>query len=248
MGTKYRKDDDLAFLQYCSEEDIRQLAEFIIFNNDGQERLCSEIFVEKEFKQHKDKPDQWRKCWHLVAGELQHFGGDTFANLIRRKGVLYKEILVDVCKKINVSFDKKSSAYEIENKLIERLVEMAWDKMSESERHETLRGLNLDDLARSRADWAFISSSILANGLVAGPWYAWAASAARTSFSSAVISKSALAAAPVVLSTRLVASVAVPLAVASLAPAISGTAYRVTVPAVIQIAYMRRKYEEKERF
>ncbi len=31
-------------------------------------------------------------------------------------------------------------------------------------------------------------------------------------------------------------------------PAISGAAYRVTIPSVIQIAYMRRAYEEQDRF
>lgn len=75
MGIAYRPDDDLAFLQYCSEEDIRQLAQFIIHDKDGKERIASQIKSDPAFKSRNGQPDQWRKSWQLVAGELQHFGG-----------------------------------------------------------------------------------------------------------------------------------------------------------------------------
>lgn len=41
---------------------------------------------------------------------------------------------------------------------------------------------------------------------------------------------------------------AVVLGVALTVPMLSGTAYRVTMPAVIQIAYMRKKYLERDVF
>ena len=43
MGIEYRDDDDLAFLQYCTEEDIRLLGEYLIYDKDHKERIASEI-------------------------------------------------------------------------------------------------------------------------------------------------------------------------------------------------------------
>ena len=43
MGITYRQDDDLAFLQYCTEADIRQLAKYLMLDNDGEKRVASEI-------------------------------------------------------------------------------------------------------------------------------------------------------------------------------------------------------------
>jgi uncharacterized protein YaaW (UPF0174 family) len=48
---------------------------------------------------------------------------------------------------------------------------------------------------------------------------------------------------------RAVAAFAGPVAALAITiPMFSGAAYRVTIPAVIQIAYMRRKYEKEDRF
>jgi hypothetical protein len=50
MGIAYRADDDLALLQYCDEEDLRQLAQFIIHDKNGNERIASQIKSDPSFK------------------------------------------------------------------------------------------------------------------------------------------------------------------------------------------------------
>lgn len=247
MGITYRPDDDLAFLQYCTEEDIRQLAQFIIFDKDGEERIVSEIKADPTFKSLDGKPDQWRQSWKLVAGELQHFGGDTLVNLFRRKGVSYREILTDVCGKLKVKFDKKSSAYDIENQLIEKLVELSWEKMSEAERREALRTVDVNALAGS--GFQLIIEMIRSKGLGSLAWSSWLAQSARFAFAPFALSNIGVAGAAGFVAQRGAGAVAGPLALVALTvPMITGAAYRVTVPAVIQIAYMRRKYEQKDRF
>lgn len=247
MGITYRPDDDLAFLQYCSEEDIRHLAEFIIYDKDGKERIVSEIKIAPSFKSLNGQPDQWRKSWKLVAGELQHFGGDTLVNLLRRKGVSYREILTDVCDKIKIKYDKKSSAYDIENLLIERLVEISWEKMSDSEKQEALKTFNIGGL--TGPSWQMILEMIRGKGAGSLKWSSWLAESARFAFMPASLANIGVGAAAGFVAQRGAATLAGPLAALALTvPLLTGTAYRVTIPAVIQIAYMRRKYEQKDRF
>lgn len=245
MGITYRQDDDLAFLQYCTEEDIRQLANYLMLDNDGEKRVASEIANDEQFKKLEGQPDQWRQCWRLVAGELQHFGGDSIVNLFRRQGVLYKEMLCDVCDKAKAKYDSKSSAYDIENKLIERLVEQSWDSMSDSEKHKAMESMNLPD-AIEYTPLAAIIKAIRSGGIGSFEWSAWLANSARLYFGNALVVGAGGAAA--LIGGRAVALAGPVAAIAVTIPLLSGTAYRVTIPAVIQIAYMRRKYEKEDRF
>lgn len=248
MGIQYREDDDLAFLQYCDEEDIRLFASYLIYDKDEKERITSEILSNEIFKSLSGQPDQWRASWKLVAGELQHFGGDTFLNLVRGKGVLYKEILCDVCKKLSVKHKKDNSAYDTENLLIERLTEISWEKMSEEEKERLLKSMNIPD-GITGTPLAFIIASIKAKGIQSFQWSSWLAQSASLAFRHTALSGLGFGAAATFTASRGIAVAAGPLAAMAITiPLISGAAYRVTMPSVIQIAYMRRKYEQKERF
>lgn len=244
MGIRYREDDDLAFLKYCDEEDIEQLATFIIYNKDGDERITSEILRSKEFKALEGRPDKWRQSWQLVAGELQHFGGDSFANLVRRKGVLYREILTDVCKFFAVRFGKQASTYEKEGLLLEYLIKTAFSEISESERSEALQNLELPGASDFDVDDIIAALNGEASEIRAvSKWVARSVGAAFISPSLRRVTGTAIvgfAAPRLFLSPYLIAPITL--------KAISGEAYRVTIPATIQIAYMRRKYERRDRF
>lgn len=249
MGIKYTKDEDLAFLEYCSEEDIEQLAKILIYDGKGNERLTSQIMSDENFKKLNGSPDQWRKSWKLVAGELQHFGGDTIVNLFRQKGVPYRRILKDTCKKQGVGFENKKPTWEIEKELIEDFVKNILEKMTEEERDEVLKSMNFREFTGKKFDWRNMSSTPFWGGAAAGAWYAWAASVSMAAFAPAVISRVGIAGVSMFVAQRGAASLVNPIVgVALTVPAVSGTAYRVTVPATIQIAYMRQKYLNKDRF
>lgn len=248
MGITFREDDDVAFLQYCDEEDICQLAQYLMFDKDGLERIVSEISCDENFKKLNGQPDKWRKSWKLVAGELQHFGGDSFVNLFRGKGVLYKEILSDVCDKLSVKYKKESTAYDIENLLIEKLTEMSWEKLSPEEKEKVLDTMNIPDVLTG-TPLAFILSSIKTGGVGSLQWSSWIAQSASLAFGQAALTRVGLGAAAAFVGSRGAAVFAGPLAaIIVTVPLLSGAAYRVTMPSVIQIAYMRRKYEQKDRF
>jgi uncharacterized protein YaaW (UPF0174 family) len=248
MGIKYREDEDIAFLQYCTEEDVRQLAEYLIYDKDGEERIASEISSNENFKLLYGQPDKWSKSWQLVAGELQHFGGDSIVNLFRGKGVLYKEILSDVCDKLSVKHSNNSSAYDIENLLIEKLTEMSWEKMSAKEKEKVLDSMNIP-VGFTGSPLAFIVASIKDRGIGSFQWSSWLAQSASLTFGHTALSSLGLGAAATFIGSRGVAAFAGPLAaIVVTVPLISGAAYRITMPSVIQIAYLRRKYEQEDRF
>lgn len=248
MGIKYRTDADLEFLQYCTEEDIKQLAHYLIFDKDGERRIASEIPDTKDFKALESMPDKWRKCWQLVAGELQHYGGDSFVNLFRGGGVLYREICTDVCDKFKINYPKSSSTYDIEEMLIEELIKKSLDKMS---RHEKLNAMLFMNVPSRFIDDtpSQIIEILKQNEIDSFKCSSWLAQSAVTTFSPYTLSGVGLGATAAFIGSRGATAIAGPLAAVILTvPLLSGTAYRITVPAVIQISYMRRKYEQKERF
>lgn len=247
MGIGYHYDPDLEFLRLCDEEDLQQLASYLIYDKDGRRRRTSSILGNERFQALSSAPDQWRQCWELIAGELQHFGGDTLVNLVRRRGVPYREILRDVCGRLKVDHDKKGSTYEIEDALIASLVEKSWDAMSEAERRQLQAALNLGASLTAASLPSILAALKTAKAsLVVASWLA---KAAPTAFGMSGVGGLGMGTVATIVGTRSVGMFAGPLAaVVVTVPMLSGPAYRVTVPAVIQVAYMRRQYEQKERF
>lgn len=149
----YRTDPDLSFLQYADNDDLLLLADTLMFKDvkhkeKKQYRATSTLQKDINFK--KCYPKQMRGLWMSIAEELQKFGGHSGVNWLFRlnKGILYREILTDVCKlqKVrNIDF-KKDGIAKIENALLEKTVELIVEKMSESDRKELINGLkHVDD-------------------------------------------------------------------------------------------------------
>ncbi|MCE3039681.1 hypothetical protein LW134_03135 [Helicobacter sp. faydin-H10] len=63
----------------------------------------------------------YAKYWKDLAEEFQKFGGNTFANMARGYGDLYREILCDVCDKQKVSYNKGTPTQKIEIYLLQKI-------------------------------------------------------------------------------------------------------------------------------
>lgn len=112
----YRDDVDLEFLSQCSDEDLNDLVQCLIYDKDGETRWTEELSTAEAYKKYAPKHSMY---WKEIAAEIQCFGGNTFATLVRGgKGVLYKEVLCDVCDKLKVNYNKKSSVDLIESNLL----------------------------------------------------------------------------------------------------------------------------------
>lgn len=144
----YRFDPDLEFLSKASNEDLALLADTLIYKDakhkeNKSTRGTATLYLDNDFD--ANYPHNMRKMWKAIAEELQKFGGHSGVNWLFRanKGVLYREILKDVCKyqKVKGVDFKKDSISTIENAFLQKTVELAIEKMSEQERKELIDGL-----------------------------------------------------------------------------------------------------------
>ncbi|EOD6304153.1 WYL domain-containing protein [Proteus mirabilis] len=72
--------------------------------------------------------------WQQIATEIQRYGVNTLMSLgLLRQGVAYWNILEDVCDKLDVNYNVKSSTEAIELTLLMKLLEKNLDQMAQEE-------------------------------------------------------------------------------------------------------------------
>ena len=104
------EDIDLIFLKNVKSKDLNNLVK-ILTSTKTEELTKRDIY--KEFHPNHSL------YWEEIASELQYFGGNTIANIFRQKGVLYSEILKDVCKTLGVKINNELEIKDIEKRLLE---------------------------------------------------------------------------------------------------------------------------------
>lgn len=126
----YKLDQDLEFLQYMGSESLDSLVEILIRDKDGELRFTESITSNDLYKRFVPQHSNY---WELIAAELQSFGGNSFVNVFRGGGVQYKEILCEVCDKMNVNYNENSKVINIEQNLFMKILEDAMKDMSAEE-------------------------------------------------------------------------------------------------------------------
>ncbi|MCQ2928352.1 YaaW family protein [Helicobacter pylori] len=74
---------------------------------------------------------------------MQHYGANSFASALRGTGVLYREILCEVCNKLKVNYNKKSDTTLIEENMLSSILQKSLEKMSDEEIRELCDGLGV---------------------------------------------------------------------------------------------------------
>lgn len=124
-------DKDLTILKDMTNEELGIIVDI----------MCGKWSVSKELKNLKETGGDYKGHEELIADELCLFGGNTIINFPRGKGVPYREILTDVCKKLKVPFNPARSIEHIEGNLLETVLEKMWEKMTPSEKEQILKEL-----------------------------------------------------------------------------------------------------------
>ncbi|MCY1930003.1 hypothetical protein [Klebsiella pneumoniae] len=172
----------------------------------------------------QDIPDE--ETLRLLVRELQHFGGNTFVNLFRRNGVSYSEIVDDVASHLKMKVPAAASVEEKEALIIDCVFTSSWKKMSDDEHSQILRGMGISaSVSLDIPVWQ--KAALVANGL------------AQTTAGKVL---------PLIAGLGIgrvlgVLTGPVGLAITGLYTAydISNPAFRVTLPCVVQIAWIRLK-------
>jgi len=245
----YRYDEELEFFKELKSEDLSQLVEILIYDKDGEKRYTEELSESDGYKQYYPEHNKYYKD---IIEELQRFGGNSFANMLRLgEGVLYKEILIDVCDKLKVDYNKNSDTERIETNLLMKILEDALEKMSNEERIELAKSIGLKNTQdfSSQAMTGIFQAIFRAGGFKSYQLTVVIVNAILK----ALIGKGLSFGANATL-TRSIAVLTGPIGwvITGLWTAIdiAGPAYRVTIPAVIEISALRQKslYSDEVNF
>ena len=88
----------MEFLEECSNEDLKVLADLLVYDKDNNPRYSETLSRIRLYKE--SYPNQLQKAWAEIAHEFQLYGGDSFGQLLSGiTEVPYREILMDVCDK-----------------------------------------------------------------------------------------------------------------------------------------------------
>ncbi|WP_333676650.1 ubiquinol-cytochrome C chaperone family protein [Dyella sp.] len=221
-------------------EDLDVLTDYITDKGEGRLSLDSDVC--KRLISCKQSGHYSRADRELIDKEIRAFGGNSIVNLFRGgEGIKYGELVSDVGTHLKVNFAKKAPAANIEVAILQKIFTDSVARMSEVERKQVLAELNVGELAG--AGPAQLATAIGASRLAGFATYRMAVIVAN-GISKALLGKGLTLAANAGL-TRVIALATGPIGwvitglwtIADLA----SPAYRVTVPCVIQVAYMRLK-------
>jgi uncharacterized protein YaaW (UPF0174 family) len=240
---KYRKDKDLEFLKDCSNEDLELLVRYLTKDKDGKERITESLTEEKKYKEHH--PDH-KKYWELIAAELQRSGGNTFGNIFRSgEGVFYREILIDVCKKLKVNFNKNSETEIIEANLLMKILLDSVENMDTKDLERLISDLKVKPKNYNKQVMVLaIQSAIKMGGFKSYQIAVMVANAVAKKFAGKGLVLAANAG--IAKSMGVFAGPVGWLIIGAWAAIdFAGPDYKVTIPSVIQVAYMRKAIKEE---
>lgn len=234
-----KEDKDLEFLAYCKNEDLKTLVDYLTIDKDGKPRISESLMKTEGYRY--NYPNNLPAMWQEIANEFQLFGGHSLINVVRKQGICYREVLTDVCDRVKVNYHKESDLEQIENSLLQKILIDSLEKMSEEDLKELVDNFNIKTQG-------FGSQAMLAAVLIAiknGGIFPYYLAVIVANAASRILLGRGLALATNAALMRYVSMFAGPVgwvitALWTLVD-IAGPAYRVTIPCVIQIIYMRRR-------
>ena len=226
----------LKLLNACSPEDKAPLVNYITDNGDG--RLLLDSDVRKKLVSAKKSGRFGSDIDELLIEEIQRFGGNTWINVVRGEGVSYEEVVQDVASKVGAKSPKGRDCEAMERAIIAKVIKEAWGKMSPEEQEAIANSMHIP--AKGPAALAALLAAAELGGFATFRLAAIVANAVARQ----LIGQGLTFGANAVLMQGLGAIVGpIGWAVTALwmAADLAGPAYRVTVPCVLHIAYLRQK-------
>lgn len=247
-----------ALLDVCDVEDLDILVDYVTDKGEGRITLADDVC--KRLVSCKNARSYSVTDRYLLSLEIRRFGGNTLTNWYReaRNGVAfgslldkilpdtdhtigYDEIVRDVANHLKVSVNAASDVPTMEDGILRKLLAQTFESMTPEERKSVLDELNIKDLSVLKP---LASGALLAGGKMAGFVTYKMALIVANAIAKAILGRGLSLAANRIL-TRALSTVLGPIGwvltgLWTLAD-MASPAYRVTVPCVVQVAYMRQK-------
>lgn len=233
-------------LRESSNEDLEYLVNFIKEKADFTETLTVSPGYCTHYPNHSMYVDE-------IAHHIRLFGGNSIPNFFRDEGPPYEEIVRDVANKVGADYERYNSVERIEMKILLKMLEDAFDKMSAAEKSEIIKAFEQAGAENLNLRAGFPAAAILAQLAVKSSGFLayQVAVIVANNVAKAVLGHGLKLATNAAL-TRAIGIFAGPIGwvITGLLTAISiaGPAYRVTIPCVCHVAYLRQKIQAREDF
>lgn len=233
-------ENSLKFLYQAPNDDLRILCDIVTKEKDGERRMTETLTDTAPYRRYY--PDQIRKMLPALIHEFRLFGGNSIINFFRGEGPEYAEILHDVARKFRISLSEPLTDIEQTERLIlGKLISDALHdaSLSELNRVSSELDLHLSSFNRKKAISALtklwkndsVYGYLLMDSVVTSVIAQFTGKNARIPTDSTIARLWPLMLGPAGLTLTALWNVI----------DIAGPAYKVTVPAVIYIAYLRQK-------
>ena len=238
-------DKDLRFLSSCENEDLRVLCDILTHDRLGNIRITEQLTATDEYN--RNYPEDMLFLVPQISNELLKYGSNTLATFWHNEPDSYETVLRRVCKQMDVRTMEQDSVTKMERNLLTTLCQDTLNKMSERELRLLANENGIPDktLTRQALTAALLMAIRTSRAILTRI-------AARViQYIVEIITIRGVATAGIETATRAVGGVLGPIGWIALGAwtvyDISSPAYRVCVPAVLQVAYMRLNRFEKER-
>ncbi|MDR3258882.1 MAG: DUF3944 domain-containing protein [Fusobacteriaceae bacterium] len=239
---EYRKDVNLEFLQHLKHEELEELENILLYGMNKEDRIKKNTVISSElaeYSMYKTWHNIYRpNCWEAYASELQHYGGNTIMNTFRKTGVLYQEILEEVMGKVGVKFHLNRGIESNEQMLLIDIFDKAFDVLSPEEKEKILKALGSQGFSINGAQ---ISQGIMTILKIGGFKSYQLLLIVANQVSKFIFGRGIALAGNVLLTQVLLAIGPIGWAITGVWKS-SGAAYRITIPAVVQVAILRIIY------
>lgn len=239
-------------LRKCSDDDLEPLVKFIkkplvkFIKKASTETLSKSAGYRTYYPKHSRYADE-------IARHIRLFGGSTLVNIFRGEGPSYEEIVQDVAKKLKVKYGSDEPVVQIEMKILVDMLKRSFDRMSERERDEIIKAFEKAGIKNMDFRTGFPAAAILAQiGVRMSGFLAYQIAVIVANGVAKAVLGHGLKLATNATLTRLIGVFAGPIGwvITGLwtAIGIAGPAYRVTIPCVCHVAYLRQKIQYREDF
>ncbi|RTP86029.1 DUF3944 domain-containing protein [Enterobacter asburiae] len=237
----YREDADLRFLWCCDNEDLDLLVSLITHDPKDKTLRWTETLSSSD--NYKRFHPAHRNYWQEIAAEIQTFGASSIASMFRGgKGVLYREVLCDVCDQTGVKYKKEEATETIELSLLMKMLEKSLSEMSPAELREFADSMGTELTAPTvPLILMAIQTAVRSSGFAA-----YRLSVVMLSTLAKVVLGRTLPIVTYLTLTRSISVLAGPVGIALstgwLIADMAGPARRVTVPTCLLVACLRQQY------
>ncbi len=220
-------------LEISDSDDLQPLVEYV------SKKISQDLTDHDCYKENSPNHTYYAD---LIAKEIRDMGGNSFANVWRGEGPSYYEMVCDVADKLKAPYNKKKTIADIENSILETILTTAIESMSEAEKNDLLKEMG-DKGSFSKGG---LSTTAFIGIFRAGGFYSYQLTLIIANQIARMVLGHGLQLAANVGIVRVASVLAGPIgwAIGGLWTAIdlAGPAYKVTIPCVIHIAMLRKKF------